>query len=105
MKDAVLSMLGLARKAKKVVSGEFSTEKAVKEQKAVLVFVAEDASDGTKKKFLDMCSFYSCAIVFYGTKESLGRAVGKEYRASLAICDAKFAETIKRKMDIAVTME
>ena len=41
----VLSMLGLAAKAGKVASGEFSTEKEVKSGNACLVIVAEDASD------------------------------------------------------------
>ena len=35
--DSILSMIGLAKRAGKVVSGEFSTEKAVKENKAKLV--------------------------------------------------------------------
>ena len=39
-----LSLLGLAMKAGKVVSGEFAVEKYVKEGKAHLVLVAEDAS-------------------------------------------------------------
>ena len=47
----VLSMLGLAAKAGKVASGEFSTEKEVKSGNACLVIVAEDASDNTKKLF------------------------------------------------------
>ena len=40
-------MLGLAQRAGKVASGEFSTEKAVKSKKAFLVVVASDASDNT----------------------------------------------------------
>lgn len=51
-------MLGLAQRAGKVASGEFSTEKAVKSKKAFLVVVASDASDNTKKMFSDMCTFY-----------------------------------------------
>ena len=47
--NKTLSMLGLARRAGKVVSGEFSVEKAVKSGKAYLVIVAEDASDNTIK--------------------------------------------------------
>ena len=39
-----LSMIGLAQKAGKVASGEFSTEKAVKEHKAYMVIVADDSS-------------------------------------------------------------
>ena len=49
MTDRVLSMLGLAAKSGNVVSGEFSTEKAVKTGKAFLVIVADDSSDNTKK--------------------------------------------------------
>ena len=45
-----LSLLGLAMKAGKVVSGEFAVEKYVKEGKSTsLVLVAEDASKNTKK--------------------------------------------------------
>ena len=50
-----LSLLGLAAKAGRVVSGEFATEKAVKAGKARLVLVAGDASDNSRKKFSDMC--------------------------------------------------
>ena len=39
-----ISLVGLAAKAGKVVSGEFATEKAVKTQKAFLVIIAQDAS-------------------------------------------------------------
>ena len=49
--NKVLSLLGLATKAGKIASGEFSTEKSVKSGKGFLVLVAADASENTKKKF------------------------------------------------------
>ena len=61
-KDRILSMLGLAAKAGKIVSGEFSTEKAIKSGKAFLVIVSEEASENTKKIFRDKCSFYEIPI-------------------------------------------
>lgn len=45
-----LSLISLATKAGKTVSGEFSTEKETKSGRAELVIVAEDASDNTKKE-------------------------------------------------------
>mgnify|MGYP003159761849 CR=1 FL=1 len=60
--DRVLSMLGIAAKAGSVASGEFSTEKAVKEGRAYLVIVAQDASDNTKKMFRNMTDFYQVNI-------------------------------------------
>ena len=45
-----ISMLGLATKAGKTVSGEFCTEKEIKCGRAKLVIVAADASDNTISK-------------------------------------------------------
>lgn len=96
--NKILSLIGLAMKAGRVVSGEFSTENAVKEGKACLVLVSEEASDNTKKKFQNMCTYYRVPIYLYGTKIELGRAMGKEFRASLAITDAGFSNAIEKQL-------
>ena len=96
--DRVLSMIGIAAKSGNVVSGEFSTEKAVKTGSPFLVIVSEEASENTKKHFTDMTSFYEVPIYFYGDKESLGRAIGKEFRASLAIVDENLAKAVETKL-------
>ena len=92
--NKALSLISLATKAGKTASGEFCTEKEVKSGKAALVIVAEDASDNTKQKFKNMCEFYEVPIYFYGDKDTLGHAMGKEFRASLAVTDAGFAKGI-----------
>ena len=46
--NKVLSLLGLATKAGKVASGEFSTEKSVKTGKGFLVLVADDVAPTSK---------------------------------------------------------
>lgn len=71
--NKVLSLLGLATKAGKVASGEFSTEKSVKSGRGFLVLVADDASQNTKKKFQNMCDFYEVPIYFIADKEELGK--------------------------------
>lgn len=93
-----LSLVSLATKAGKTASGEFCTEKEVKTGMAELVIVAEDASANTKKKFKNMCDFYEVPIYFYGDKDTLGHAMGKEFRASLAILDEGFAKEITKQM-------
>ena len=84
-------MLGLAMKAGKVSSGEFATEQAVKSGSA---YLAETASANTQKKFRNMCAYYKVPCILFGDKEQLGRAIGREYRSSLAVCEAHFAEKI-----------
>ena len=93
------SLLGLAEKSKNLVSGELMTEKKVKSGKAYLVIVGEDASENTRKMFQNMCDFYHVPLYFYGTKEKLGHAMGKELRASLAVTDEGFAKAMREHLD------
>lgn len=97
--DRVLNLIGLAQKAGRVVSGEFMTEKAVKTGEAALVILAEDASGNTKKKFGNMCEFYGVPLRIYAARDFLGHAMGKEFRASLAVTDEGLAQAIMKKMD------
>lgn len=95
----VLSMLGLAARGRNVVSGELQTLNAVKDGSAILVIVAEDASENTRKLFGDKCSFYGVMLRTYGTRESLGRAIGKGERSSLALIDEGLAQSVIRHLE------
>ena len=97
--NKVLSLIGLATKAGKTASGEFLTEREVKSGKAALVIVAGDASENTKKKFRKMCDYYKVPIYFYEDKDNLGHAMGKRFRASLAVLDEGFAKGIRKHLD------
>ena len=99
--NRIFSMIGMAMKAGKVVSGEFATEKAVKTGSAWMVIVSEAASENTKKMFRNMCTFYEVPMFVYGTKEDLGHSMGKEFRASLAVTDEGFAKSIEKRLNEA----
>lgn len=103
--DRVLSMLGIAAKAGSVASGEFSTEKAVKEGRAYLVIVAQDASDNTKKMFRNMTDFYQVPMYEYSDKEMLGHFIGK--RISCIACSHKRGTVAldRRETETAITTE
>ena len=106
MQDKIISMIGLATRAGKTASGEFMTEKSVKGNQAYLVIVAADASGNTRKMFRNMCTYYKVPLYIYGTKEMLGHGMGKESRASLAVIDKNFADTIiKRLIMIGIVEE
>ncbi len=97
--NKLLSLIGLATKAGKVVSGEFATEKEIKSGRAWVAIIADDASDNTKKKFRNMCEFYKVPFYTYGDKITLGHAIGKEFRASLAVLDEGFAKGICKHLE------
>lgn len=97
-RQKILNLIGLATKAGKTASGEFSTEKAVKGGKAYLVIVSEESSDNTKKMFTNMCTYYKVPFCYFGGKGELGHAMGKEMRASLAVTDPGFAKAVLKQL-------
>lgn len=95
----VLSLLGIAMKGRNLLSGEFQTLEAVKKGSAMLVIIAEDASDRTRKLFTDKCSFYKVPVICFGTMQELGQAIGKDLRSSLGVCDAGLADAIIKQLE------
>ena len=94
-----LMTLGLAARAGKVSSGEMMVEKAIRGGKAYLLLIAEDASEATKKRFTDHASYYQVPYLFVSDRETLGRAIGKDYRATVVVGDEKLAALIKEQLE------
>ena len=85
-------------RAGKLKSGEFACLEAVRNKTAQLVIVSEDASDNTRKEFSDKCSYYKIPMVFFGNKNDLGHAIGKDVRTSLAITDKGLAQALEKNL-------
>lgn len=93
-----IPLLGLAKKAGKVKSGSFATERSIQVGEACLVIIAEDASDNTRKKFVDKCTYYDIPYIVFGNSEELGHMIGNEARKVLSIEDEGFANSILKKL-------
>ncbi len=85
-------------RAGRLKSGEQTVMEAIRKKTAFLVIVSKDASDNTIKQFSDKCKYYNVPIAFFGDKESLGHAIGKEVRTSLAITDKGLAESLRKNL-------
>ena len=46
-----------------------------------------------------MCTYYEVPLYNVGTKEELGNAIGKDYRASLGVTDENFALAMIKKLE------
>ena len=97
--DRILSLLSMAAGSGNVRSGEFQTEDAVKKGKAKLVIAAEDASDNKKKQLSNTCEYYKVPFRIYSDMESLGHAIGKEFRACLCISESGFSKKALSLLD------
>lgn len=94
-----MSLLGLANRARKLISGEELVIKEIRSGKAKLVLLAEDASSNTEKKISDKCGFYKVPIKRVKNRSCLGQAIGKEERVTVAVLDEGFARKLQTLLD------
>ena len=99
MNPKLLSLLGLARRAGKVITGDESCMKALRGGKARLIIVAADASDNTRKKYADKCAHYNTKLIIVSDRASIGGAIGRAEQVVIAIEDEGFASGIRTCMD------
>ncbi|MBQ7247876.1 MAG: ribosomal L7Ae/L30e/S12e/Gadd45 family protein [Lachnospiraceae bacterium] len=94
MQDRFYGMLGITAKAGAAASGAYAAQAAVREGKAFLMIIASDASEQTRRDYEKLCAGYGVPAAVYGTMESLGRAIGKDVRAVIAVTDERLAENL-----------
>lgn len=100
MQDKAYMMIGMACRAGKVVTGEDLIRKAMHKDRAKLVIISEDASENTKEGYTDLCKFHNVKLVEFGTKDMLGKYVGKAERTAISINDEGFKKAILEKINI-----
>lgn len=91
LESQIFQLLGIAMRARKIITGEELATREIQNGKAHLVIISNDASANTTKKITDKCTFFNVEKQVFGSREELGYAIGKESRVVLAITDAGFA--------------
>lgn len=99
MDKKLMSILSICKKAGKIVSGDFAVLQRVKDRSAFYVIIADDASNNTKKKFIDKCTFYKVEYVVFSDKLTLSYQIGAVNRSVFAILDEGFYNTIKQYIE------
>lgn len=90
----ILQLLGLARRAGALVTGEELVLKAIRNQKAKIVFVASDTGKSTFKKITDKARYYEVEVIVDFDRQALSDATGMP-RSIYAINNAGFVKKIK----------
>ncbi len=94
----MLKLLGLATIAKKTITGEEFTVKAIKSNTAKFVFLASDAGVNTTKKVKEKCEFYNVIVCTNFSSEELSKSIGNKNRKVIAVTDIGFANKMKERM-------
>ncbi|MSR35342.1 MAG: hypothetical protein EXR95_01690 [Gemmatimonadetes bacterium] len=94
----VLEMLGLAQRAGAVERGVDAARRAVREGRARLVLIAEDASAAQLKKITGLLEHRSVPCRVVGARDALGAAVGGPVLSAVAVTRREFAEPMLRHL-------
>lgn len=94
MKNKMYGLIGLAKRAGRLLCGLGSVVDGVRGKNVHLVIISEDASVLTKKKITDKCGFYNVKYIFFGGMNSLGRAIGYNECSAVAVTDKGFADSL-----------
>ncbi|MDD3706368.1 MAG: ribosomal L7Ae/L30e/S12e/Gadd45 family protein [Clostridiaceae bacterium] len=96
--NKVYSMISLANKAGKLVTGEEGVRNLIRSSKLKLLIISEDASDNTKKRMSNSAAFYKVPYIVWGLKNEFGSCIGKSERSVLGVTDENFSNGIKVKI-------
>lgn len=95
-----IALLGMARRAGAIAAGTGSTRRALKEGRARLVLLAEDASETQRDKVMNLLRHGTTPRATVGTREALGAAVGSAPVSALAVTDKQFAKELVTRFGV-----
>jgi len=98
--DSVLFLLGISKKAGKLIAGQESVERAANAKKISLIIVSNDTSKNTKEKMKNLSNKTNIPILFWSQADELGKAIGKELSKVIGITDEGFAKEIQKRIKL-----
>ena len=98
-KQKLLNLLGLARRAGKLVTDEDMVLGSIRNSKASLVFFVNDGGASSMKKFTDKTTSYNVPFTTALTRQELADATGLA-RTVIAVADRGFAKKMREYLEI-----
>ncbi|HJA73656.1 MAG TPA: ribosomal L7Ae/L30e/S12e/Gadd45 family protein [Candidatus Limosilactobacillus faecipullorum] len=95
----ILNLLGLARRASQLTTGEGAVIKSLRAQQIKLIFLASDAGNATKKKVTDKATFYQVPVCQQFSQRELSIAIGQK-RTVIGIKQVGFANQFQKLLKI-----
>ena len=94
IEQRVMNLLSMAARGRRIVSGAFAAEEALKKKQGKFLLLATDASEETKTKFTRMAAQMRVPAAELLTMQQLGHCLGKEYRVVAVLIDRGFADRL-----------
>ena len=101
----VLMLLGLAKRAGKLIVGTDAVISKLQANKLDLIFVASDASAATIDKIEKKAFYYNVSIIKSFTSLEISHAIGTNNNKVLGISDQGFKKAIEKELNVKVESE
>ena len=95
----ILNLLGLAKRAGKIIVGEDLLVKALQNKTINLLIIAEDCGKNTTKKLTDKATYYNVKFVKVFTVEEISLAIGMDNRVAIGVTDNGFSKKIRQLLE------
>lgn len=92
--EKILNMIGLCKRAGKLITGESAVLESIRGKNSQLVIIAGDASLKTMKKFTDKCKSFERNFIIFSDRFCLGRYTNRQYTVTISVNDKNFAKRI-----------
>ena len=93
--DKILNNVGLCKRAGGLISGSELVIEGIRANKVVYVFLANDASNNTKKKILDKAKYYNVLVCDTYSSYELSQAIGVTGKMVIGITNSNFLKILK----------
>lgn len=94
-KQKALNLLGMATRARMLISGEEQVVQAIQQNRVYVVICTEDCSQNTQKKIKNKCLHYGIPFIQQFDTMTLSQAIGKK-RSICGISNQGFAKSLLR---------
>ena len=93
-----LALLGIAQRAGAIVKGTDATRRAIRNEEARLVIVAEDGSETQLRKVLPLARGRGIPCGVLGSRAELGQAVGSGPLTTVGVTHPGFAREFRERL-------
>ncbi len=94
--DKILSLLGFAKKAGKLVTGSNAVLRSILYGESEIVIVTIDAGKSVQEKFERICTENEVPFFCVGKQDELERATGEKNKVIYSVVDTGFANKLKQ---------
>lgn len=94
--DSIWRLIGLARRAGKIVFGSEAVERAARSGKVALLVLAGDAGPNTTGRLEQVGRVTQTPLLFVSDRETFGHWTGQPQRVVAGITDPGFAERLQQ---------